>query len=568
MIDTASQVIRGYELRELIGKGGFAAVYRAFQPTVEREVAIKIILAKYANDPGFVRRFETEAQLIARLEHLHIVPLYDYWREPNNAYLVMRWLRGGNLFKSIQKEGPWELPRAAHLIEQIASALATAHRNGIIHRDLSPANILLDEDNNAFLADFGIAKDIVEDHTKDERLYGSPAYMAPEQIKSEEISARTDIYSLGIVVYQLLTGHTPFEAPNVPGLLEKQLYEPVPPLQVHRADLPYDLNTVIIKAMAKEPGGRYPDAMSLAADFSEIVHATGRHAGTAAGPAPVAMDDVISSQTLGLGTLVLAASIAPVNPYKGLRPFDEADASDFFGRDALVDHLIESVSGSRFLAVVGPSGSGKSSVVKAGLLPALRKGALPGSDKWFVTKMMPGANPFEELRSALLSVAFDPSTTLFGTLRQNERGLYNTVMQMLPDDQAELVLVIDQFEELFTLVDNEEDRTRFLDSIRFAVSQPKTRLRVIVTLRADFYDRPLLYADFGQLIREHTEVVLPLSSFELQEAIAGPAERVGMTLQSGLVAAVISDVNEQPGALPLLQYALTELFERREDYRL
>jgi serine/threonine protein kinase len=127
----------------LIGIGGFAAIYRAYQPAVERDVAIKVILAKYANNPNFVRRFEAEAQLIARLEHIHIVPLYDYWREPNNAYLVMRWLRGGSLFASVQQNGPWKLRAAARLIDQIASALAVAHRNNIIHRDLTPANILL-----------------------------------------------------------------------------------------------------------------------------------------------------------------------------------------------------------------------------------------------------------------------------------------------------------------------------------------------------------------------------------------------------------------------------------------
>src|SRR5215813_13748502 len=159
MNDLSGSTIKGYELHERIGAGGFGAVYRAFQSSVNREVAIKIILPHFANHPDFIRRFETEAQLIARLEHPFIVPLYDYWRDPDGAYLVMRWLRNGSLQAAL-RDCPFDLPSAARLLDQIAAALTTAHRNQVIHRDLKPANILLDEDGNAYLADFGIAKDL------------------------------------------------------------------------------------------------------------------------------------------------------------------------------------------------------------------------------------------------------------------------------------------------------------------------------------------------------------------------------------------------------------------------
>src|SRR5829696_5096963 len=153
------QNLKGYEMRERIGAGGFGAVYRAYQTTVGREVAIKIILPGLANQPEFIRRFEGEAQLIARLEHPHITPLYDYWRDPEGAYLVMRWLRGGSLRDALQN-GPFEPRAAALLLDQIAGALSLAHRNHVIHRDIKPGNILLDEDGNAYLTDFGIAKDL------------------------------------------------------------------------------------------------------------------------------------------------------------------------------------------------------------------------------------------------------------------------------------------------------------------------------------------------------------------------------------------------------------------------
>jgi serine/threonine protein kinase len=190
----AVQIIKGYELRERIGSGGFGVVHRAYQSTLGREVAIKIILPHYANHPDFIRRFEAEAQLIAQLEHPHIVPLYDYWRDPDGAYLVMRWLRGGNLREALQ-QGPFELERAALLIDQITSALALAHRNGVIHRDLKPANILLDEDGNAYLSDFGIANvilDTASEQTGTDAVLGSPDYLSPEQARGEPASPQTD----------------------------------------------------------------------------------------------------------------------------------------------------------------------------------------------------------------------------------------------------------------------------------------------------------------------------------------------------------------------------------------
>jgi serine/threonine protein kinase/DNA-binding XRE family transcriptional regulator len=155
--DLSGRAIRGFEMAERIGTGGYGVVYRATQATVSREVAVKIILPQYANRPEFIRRFESEAQLVARLEHPHIVPLYDYWREPNVAYLIMRLLRGGSLEARLN-HGPLTDETIALLMEQLCAALHAAHRAGVIHRDIKPANILLDDDGNAYLADFGIAK--------------------------------------------------------------------------------------------------------------------------------------------------------------------------------------------------------------------------------------------------------------------------------------------------------------------------------------------------------------------------------------------------------------------------
>ena len=252
------------------------------------------------------------------------------------------------------------------------------------------------------------------------------------------------------------------------------------------------------------------------------------------------------------------------NPYKGLRAFAEDDAEDFFGRETLTEHLVERLAQTRFLAVVGPSGSGKSSVVRAGLLPRLRAGALPGSERWYIAEMFPGAYPLEELEAALLRVGDKAPAGLLELLEQDERGLLRAVKRLLADDESELVLVVDQLEEVFTLVEDESRRTQFLALLERAVNDPHARLRVVVTLRADFYDRPLLYSGFAELLRDYVEALVPLRAEEFERAIAGPAERVGARFEPGLLAELVADVSDEPGALPLLQYALTELYERRE----
>ncbi len=226
MTDLTTQSIRGYELRDRLGAGGFGEVYRAFQAIVGREVAVKIILPQYANRSDFILRFETEAQLVARLEHIHIVPLYDYWRDPKGAYLVMRLLTGGSL-RSLLKRGPLTLDYTAQVLDQVTSALAAAHRRGVVHRDLKPDNILLDEEGNAYLADFGIAKDVGKVEAGEAgNIVGSPAYLSPEQVMGDAVSPRTDIYCLGIMLYELLTGTVPFKGASTSELLTKHLTEP------------------------------------------------------------------------------------------------------------------------------------------------------------------------------------------------------------------------------------------------------------------------------------------------------------------------------------------------------
>ncbi len=582
MEDLTGRVIKSYTLEELIDVGGFGAVYKAHQDIVNREVAIKVILPAFANQPDFIRRFETEAQLVARLEHLHIIPLYDYWRDPDGAYLVMRFLRGGNLHQALTGNRQWGIKSTVHLIEQIGSALAVAHQNNVIHQDLKPANILLDEQRNGYLGDFGIAADLFDpkQDRREDPLLGTPLFMAPEQFtQSAAVSAQTDIYSLGIVLYTMLTGRTPFIGADVSEVIYRQINDPVPPLQFTSPELPQELNIVIRRATAKAPEARYNSVMDMLTDLRHLaLGESGEDMPLPSVPSPL-LDEatgVLPSSRLpsrGQGTLVIPTQdLEPQNPYKGLRAFQEADAGDFYGRDLLIKQLLGQLANTgpdgRFLAVVGPSGSGKSSLVLAGLIPALRNGLVTGSSRWFVAKMVPGGDPFAELSAALLRIATDEPIGLERRLREDETCLADIASDVLPGSDTEMLLVIDQFEEVFTLVTSETERTHLLKLLYQGVTAEHSRLRIVVTLRADFYDRPLLYAGFGDLVQAHTQVVLPLSATELVQAIVRPADRTGLKVEEDLLATLVHDVGEQPGALPLLQYTLTELFDQRQDNRL
>lgn len=257
------------------------------------------------------------------------------------------------------------------------------------------------------------------------------------------------------------------------------------------------------------------------------------------------------------------------HPYKDLHAFQEADADDFFGRAALVERLEDRLASGRLLALVGPSGSGKSSVVRAGLIPALRRAAAPLARRLIVVTLLPGAHPFIALQTALLSAFPGAVHQRLAGLARDARFVSRAIWRALPaDDQTELLLFVDQFEELFTLCADDAERVLFLDSIVQAVTAPHRPVRAVVTLRADYLDRLLQHRAFGELMRDSVEFVMPLSDDELRLAIVEPAARAGVMVEPELTAALIRDVRNRPGTLPLLQYTLTELFERRAGARM
>ncbi len=265
------QILGNYRLYEPIGSGGMAVVYRAEQLTIQRIVAIKVLSSALAIDPEFVARFRREAATAARLEHPNIVPVYDFGAQAETLYVVMRYLPGGSLAQRVKRFGIPGLADTAHLISEIASALDYAHKNGVIHRDIKPANILLDEEGRAFLADFGIARLLNSAGTTVTTGIGTPAYMAPEQFVGQHVDARTDVYSLGVMLYVMATGKLPFEADSQMGVAYQHINTPpVPPVEL-KSEIPPTVSDVILKALAKSPIDRPATPGALAASFAEAL---------------------------------------------------------------------------------------------------------------------------------------------------------------------------------------------------------------------------------------------------------------------------------------------------------
>ena len=265
-----------YEITELLGQGGMATVYKGYRPDIDRFVAIKVLPPHPGRNHQFIERFRLEARTIAQLQHPHILPMHDYGSDGDILYLVMAYVDGGSL-KDLIDNGPVPIKDTETILRQVSSALDYAHRRSVIHRDIKPDNILLDDEGHALLADFGIVKIMAGDGetsglTATGGVLGTPAYMAPEQSQGVGVDKHVDIYSLGVIVYEMLTGQQPYQADTPMQVMLKHITEPIPSLSEVAGTLPPALEAVMMKVLAKEPADRYDTATEFAQEFLRAVH--------------------------------------------------------------------------------------------------------------------------------------------------------------------------------------------------------------------------------------------------------------------------------------------------------
>ncbi len=507
--DAPERVVRGYRLGARLGAGRDGVVHSARVPGVERDLAIRIVPPRIADRPDVVRAFDATMTRVAALHDVPVVPIHDHWREAGAAHVVMRRMEGGSLRDRLV-HAPLSLVDVAALGRRLAAALVAAHGQRIIHGRVTAASVLLDGAGNAFLSDFPLG--------------------AVDATRGDDVTSL-----VALLIQALGNGERSHVAPD-------------------------QASTAAVLAQLADLGAEESPHDRLGAVVACLDRAAGFEAD---------------------------GDVAAVNPYKGLRAFGESDAADFFGREALVDELLQRLAGDgvtgRLVLLVGASGSGKSSVVSAGLLPRVRSGAVPRSEDWLVTTMTPGSSPFKELAQGLARVAtlpadhgtedigVDPSDDRVGGLvwdmaeemGRDEAGIDATVRRVLPD-ASEMLLVVDQFEELFTLTADDEQR-RFLDGVMHAVDRPDSRVRIVATLRADFYDRPLRFRRLGAVVRAVTVTVPAMQAGEVLATIVGPARRVGLAVEATLVTELVAAVSDQPAAMPSLQLTLFDLAERAGD---
>ncbi len=260
----APEQIGRYQIKSELGRGGMATVYHAYDPSFERDVAIKVLPRAFLHDPQFRVRFEREAKTVAALEHSAIVPVYDFGEDDGQPFIVMRMMSGGDLADKL-KDGKLSIKEATQVITRLGAALDAAHAKGIIHRDMKPGNILFDQYDNAYLSDFGIARLTHGGHTlTGENIIGTPTYMSPEQVQGEkDLDGRSDLYSLGIIFYQMLTGHVPYQATTPAKVMMMHILEPVPSLENIQPQLPVAVSTWLQKLLSKDPDDRFATAEEM-----------------------------------------------------------------------------------------------------------------------------------------------------------------------------------------------------------------------------------------------------------------------------------------------------------------
>ena len=261
--------IGGYRVEELIGRGGMGEVYRAHDGRLDRNVALKILAPRYADDEGFRERLLRESRIAASLDHPNVVPVYDAGEADAGFYLAMRYVEGADLRAVLRREGALAPARALEIVSQVAGALDAAHAKGLVHRDVKPSNVLIDERGHCYLADFGLTQSASDrGQATDGSLLGTLDYVAPEQIRGDEVAGRADVYALGCMLFECLTGEGPFRRPSEVATLFAHLEEDPPSASARHSPLPAAIDPVFARAMAKEPDERQSSCAELVADAS------------------------------------------------------------------------------------------------------------------------------------------------------------------------------------------------------------------------------------------------------------------------------------------------------------
>jgi eukaryotic-like serine/threonine-protein kinase len=547
-----NKTIGRFELIREIARGGMGQVFLGRDTKLGRKVAIKFLLR---DDARFVQRFLVEARATARCTHENIVTIFEVGEHERLPYMVLEYLDGKTLSEVLEAKP--SVRQFCELMVPVARALERAHEHGIVHRDLKPSNIFVTDRGQVKVLDFGVARlvdraenDIarataameavsIEDSsgaamTGASALVGTLPYMSPEQWGAGEVDHQSDIWAFGVIFWRALVGVHP-AGTMTPEKLRARLTDldtPMPSIASRDRTLPEELVAIIDRCLAKRKADRYRSATDLLADLQMFLMPR-------------------AERTSG-----------EVCPYRGLSAFGEEDAKYFFGRDSEIRSALTQLDGWPLLAVIGPSGVGKSSFVHAGLVPALRS----SGGNWQVHVLRPGRVPLHRLASVLEEA---PGQALHLVDRLAEApGLFGVMLRDAAVRRgANMLVVVDQLEELFTLCDNDDVRRLFLAALLAAADDRASPVRVVLSMRADFLDRLAGHKHFlAELSRGLFFLTAP-DQDNLRETLVRPAELAGYAFEHANLVEDMMQAATTRGALPLLSFAATRLWEARDRQR-
>ena len=527
-----------YEILDRIGAGGMGEVYRARDSRLGRDVAVKVLPDEIAADRDRLRRFEREARAIAALSHPNVVIVHDVGTGAGRPYVVTELLEGETLGERLRK-GALPLREAVETAVQVARGLAAAHAKAIAHRDLKPANVFLVRDGRVKILDFGLARveglhpeDVTASVTTDPgtRL-GTVGYMSPEQIRGGRGDHRSDVFSLGILLFEMASGRHPFRRRT--GVETQTAILREDPLALEGLGLPEALERVMLRCVEKRPEDRFNSAHDLALALQSIT-------GALLTPLPPP-----------------GAGAPEPDPYPGLRPFTEELRGSFLGREAEVAALWEKLQRRTLLSLIGPSGVGKTSFVRAGLVPARPSG-------WHCVTATPGRRPLASLGRALVPQLASDVEALQELVGLDDPDVAVRLVGRWRRRHAGVLVVVDQLEELFTL-NPPEVQAAFATLLRRLCDEAGAN--VLLSLRDDFFFACHAHPALAEVFTEVTPLG-PLSGDALRRALVEPAGRNGFRFEDeALVDEMCRAVSGERGALPLLAFCAAELWERRDRER-
>ncbi len=553
----AQQIGRFGLIREL-ARGGMGQVFLARDTKLGRKVAIKFLLH---DDPNFVSRFVIEARATARCTHENIVTIFEVGEHGGLPFMVLEYLEGKTLSQLL--ENRMGVKPFVEVMIPVVRALERAHEHGIVHRDLKPSNIFVTDRGAVKVLDFGVAKcfdgpqgadldriaaPVAETRMMDAvepevtyvtfsgggSLVGTLPYMSPEQWGADSVDHASDIWAVGIMFWRALTGVHPAGTMTPDKLRARltDLHTPLPSIATRDPSIPPAIAAIVDRCLAKTKAARYPSASALLADLMAVTQPrTGRE------------DDD--------------------SPYRGLAAFGEGDAKFFFGRSNEIRTALSQLEVWPLLAVIGPSGVGKSSFVHAGLVPAVRG----TGGNWDVRVLRPGRSPIAALANAIGDVDPGRITEVIGMLREAPGQFGEALRNEAVRKKHRVLIVVDQLEELFTLSDDDEARRTFLAALLAAADDPSAPVRVVLSMRADFLDR---LAGHKLFLSELSRGLFFLSAPDvenLRETLLRPAEIAGYAFESTDIVEDMLQTASARGALPLLQFAATRLWDARDRNR-